>query len=247
MDLRRRHGQRGGVLRQNEDQINAFLDESPARCLRRSRSGFPSRTTCCPVRSSCSEGGDRLDARDERAVRKQSHDRDRDRLRARGIRGERSRASRHHRADRRVGRGNPRDRLRPRQGNGNWRPRGIRRGLLAGVAIGCLCKHNATLAGGRRRLPGRNGRRLGDGRCDDRGGLEARRRLVAKTANLRSKSSRRDLRSGRRVSPGSLHRTLRFGAVKASTPSSSPPMRSEAVIASISTPRSRPWPRRRRT
>ena len=40
----------------------------------------------------------------------------------------------------------------------------IREGLLAGAAIGYLCKHNATLSGSRRRLPVRDRRRLGDDR-----------------------------------------------------------------------------------
>ena len=46
----------------------------------------------------------------------------------------------------------------------------LREALLAGAVVGYLCKHNATLVGGRRRLPGRDRRRIGDGRGGDRAG-----------------------------------------------------------------------------
>ena len=46
----------------------------------------------------------------------------------------------------------------------------IRDGLLAAAAIGYLCKHNATLAGRRRRLPGGDRRRVRDGRRVHRAG-----------------------------------------------------------------------------
>ncbi len=45
----------------------------------------------------------------------------------------------------------------------------LREALLAGAIVGYLCKHNATLVGGRRRLPGGDRRRIGDGRCGHRG------------------------------------------------------------------------------
>ena len=44
----------------------------------------------------------------------------------------------------------------------------IRDGMMTAAAIGYLCKHNATLVRGRRRVPGGNRRRLGDGRGNDR-------------------------------------------------------------------------------
>ena len=47
----------------------------------------------------------------------------------------------------------------------------IRQGLLAGAVVGYLCKHNATLVGRRRRLPGRDRRRFGHGRGAYRAGL----------------------------------------------------------------------------
>ena len=46
----------------------------------------------------------------------------------------------------------------------------IREGLLAGAAIGYLCKHNATLVRRGGRLPGRDRRRLGHGRGAHRPG-----------------------------------------------------------------------------
>ena len=63
----------------------------------------------------------------------------------------------------------------------------IREGLLAGAVIGYLCKHNATLAGRRGRLPGRDRRRLGHGGGVHRpgarraaAGRRERRRVVAR-------------------------------------------------------------------
>ena len=50
----------------------------------------------------------------------------------------------------------------------------IRDGLLAAAAIGYLCKHNATLVGRRRRLPGGDRRRVGHGR-----GASSRRRTTS--------------------------------------------------------------------
>ena len=52
----------------------------------------------------------------------------------------------------------------------------LREGLLAGAVVGYLCKHNATLVGGRRRLPGRDRRCIGDGRGGDRAGAWTIRR-----------------------------------------------------------------------
>ena len=51
----------------------------------------------------------------------------------------------------------------------------LREALLAGAVVGYLCKHNATLVGGRRRLPGRDRRRLGDGRA-----RRSRRRMTSR-------------------------------------------------------------------
>ena len=62
----------------------------------------------------------------------------------------------------------------------------IRDGLLAAAAIGYLCKHNATLAGRRRRLPGGDRRRVGDGR-----GLHRRRRTTSTTRWSPTPPSRR--------------------------------------------------------
>ena len=64
----------------------------------------------------------------------------------------------------------------------------IREGLLAGAVIGYLCKHNATLVGRRGRLPGRDRRRLGDGRGAHRPGA---RRAARRSSRTRAESALR--------------------------------------------------------
>ena len=124
-----------------------------------------------------------------------------------------------------------------------------REGLLAGAAIGYLCKHNATLSGA-------------EGGCQSEIGVASamsaafiaqvdgqlaagdreRRRVGART------SSRHDLRPGRRLRAGALHRALclRRGEGLDRLHDRDQRDRSRGT-ASISTPRSRPWPRPART
>jgi L-serine dehydratase len=87
----------------------------------------------------------------------------------------------------------------------------VREGLLAGAAIGYLCKHNATLSGaegwlpvGDRRRFRHDGRihRASDGRLAAR--HRERRRVSART------SPRNDLRPRGRLRAGALHRALRL-------------------------------------
>ena len=90
-------------------------------------------------------------------------------------------------------------------------PEKIREGLLAGLAIGYLCKHNATLAAAEGGCQSEIGvasamaaaciaQAIGRFAAGDR----ERRRIGARA------SSRHDLRSGRRLRPGALHRALRL-------------------------------------
>ena len=66
---------------------------------------------------------------------------------SRGIGRKCARSPRDHRADRRLGRCVARCRVRARwRASERSRSKQIRRGLLAGAAVGYLCKHNATLA-----------------------------------------------------------------------------------------------------
>ena len=87
----------------------------------------------------------------------------------------------------------------------------IREGLLAAAAIGYLVQAQRDAVGRRGRLPGRDRRRLGDGRGAPRAGARLRaaagrrerRRVVA------AAPPRDDLRSGRRLRAGAVHRALR--------------------------------------
>ena len=79
----------------------------------------------------------------------------------------------------------------------------VREGLLAGAAIGYLCKHNATLSGA-------------EGGCQSEIGV-ASAMSAAFIAEDRERgrvgaraSPRDDVRSGRRIRTGSLHRALRL-------------------------------------
>ena len=87
----------------------------------------------------------------------------------------------------------------------------VREGLLAGAAIGYLCKHNATLSGAEGGCQSEIGVAsamtaafIAAGHGQLAAGHRERRRVGART------SPRHDLRSGRRLRAGALHRALRL-------------------------------------
>ena len=86
----------------------------------------------------------------------------------------------------------------------------IRRGLLAGAAVGYLCKHNATLSGAEGGCQAEIGVASAMSAAMLAEAMGSSPQVVANSAEISSsKSPRPHLRSGRRVCTGSMHRTVR--------------------------------------
>ena len=86
----------------------------------------------------------------------------------------------------------------------------IRDGLLAAAAVGYLCKHNATLSGAEGGCQAEIGVASAMGAALLAQAHDVPPQVVANAAEVVARaSSRHDLRSGRRLRAGAVHRALR--------------------------------------
>ena len=194
-----------------EEEVYAFIDKITGAMVAIVKSGLRCpKTTCCRDRSSCKQGSHRLQARHGRQVRGGPRNRRSVGIRAGGIRRKRARPPGGHRADRRFRRSPAGPCLRAGRRGRKLDPQKIREGMLAAAAIGYLCKHNATLS-------------AAEGGCQAEIGVASAMAAALIAAAYDASPSRRerggigtgassghDLRPGRRLRAGPVHRTLRI-------------------------------------
>ena len=140
------------VSGKTEEQINAFLDKIANAMLATVKTGLSFKDDVLPgpikLHSKAATVYER--AQDDK-YESDPGDRAGLGLRPGRLRGERPRPPGHHRADGRLGGRDAGHRLAPDPESTRKVPMDkIREGLLAGAAIGYLCKHNATLSRRRR-------------------------------------------------------------------------------------------------
>ena len=199
------------VSGKSEAEINAFIDKITTRWSRSSSPGWRCRKTTLPgpiklQAKAATSTSARMDDKYEIGQRASASCR---RMRWR-LGRERARPPRRHGADRRFGGRHAGAGLRAR-----WRRpqaadgRRSARACSPPPAVGYLCKHNATLsapkAAARRRSASRRrwARRSSRRRTTSAAGGRERGRVVA------GASPRHDVRSGRRLRAGAVHRALR--------------------------------------